>query len=126
MRKLVLVLLIAISVQAKDAIRVEVSAVHSVTHNGRSLQDYMLSGPGHPVRQIESYNLDAIINGERVILNCEDPRGCEAPAVGSYDAEIRHEKYVKLTFEMPLSKKSVTRMYKVAGTWQSAAPSDAK
>jgi hypothetical protein len=44
-------------------------------------------------------------------------KGCEAPALGSYDAEIRRQKYVKMTFELPLSKKPVTRLYKVAGSW---------
>jgi hypothetical protein len=116
-KSLLLVLLVAVSVQAKDAIRVEVAAVHSVTHNGRSLQDFMLAGPYHPVRQVESYNIDAIINGEHVVLSCEDMKGCEAPALGSYNAEIRRQKYVKLTFELPLSKKPVTRFYKVAGSW---------
>jgi hypothetical protein len=57
MKKMLLVLLVSVFAQAKDVIRVDVTAVHSVTHNGRSLQDFMLSGPYHPVRQVESYNI---------------------------------------------------------------------
>jgi hypothetical protein len=42
MKKLALVLLAFVAfAQAKDLLRVEVAAVHAVTHNGRSLRDFM-------------------------------------------------------------------------------------
>ncbi|SRR6266852_6963535 len=119
MKKTLLVLVISafgLFAQAKDVIRVEVAAVHSVTHNGRGLQDY-LAPRGAPIRQVESYNLDTIINGEHVLLACDDMKGCEAPALGSYDAEIRRKQFVKLTFGLPLSQKKIVRLYKVLGNW---------
>jgi hypothetical protein len=72
---------------------------------------------GTPTRQVESYNLDTVINGEHVLLACDDMKGCEAPALGSYDAEMRKKQYVKMTFTLPLSQKPVTRLYKIAGSW---------
>jgi hypothetical protein len=39
-------------------------------------------------------------------------KGCEAPALGPYDAEMRKNKWVKMTFTLPLSQKTVARWYK--------------
>jgi hypothetical protein len=40
-------------------------------------------GAGSPGRQVESFNLDTVINGEHVLLACEDDKECEAPALGN-------------------------------------------
>jgi len=61
--------------------------------------------------------LDAIVKGEHVVLACEDSKGCESPAVGTYSAELKRGKFIHMTFPVPLSAKKVTRWYRVAGSW---------
>lgn len=121
MKKIILVMLaLAISTTAKDVLRVEVASVHTVTHDDQSTRaiiDKGLMGSAIPTRQVESANLNAIINGEHVVLNCEDSKGCESPALGTYDGEMKRSKWVKLTFNLPLSQKPVTRWYKIGGSW---------
>ena len=124
MKKVLLVLVVLFTVyafaQAKDVLKVQVAAVHSVTHEDRGTRatvDKAMLGAHAPTSQSESFNLDAIINGEHVFLACDDPKGCEAPAVGSYDAELKKNKWVKLAFTLPLSQKQVVRWYKIAGSW---------
>ena len=101
--------------------RVEVKAIHAGTHEdhgNRAVLDKAMLGSRAPTRQLESFNLDAIINGEHVLLACDDPKGCEAPAVGTHDGElVKHGKWVRMTFKPPLTEKHVTRWYRVAGTW---------
>jgi len=120
MKKAMFVFLLMAFAQAKDVLRVQVAAVHSVTHDdrgGRAVIDKAIMGANAPTRQVESFNLDAIINGEHVLLACDDPKGCEAPALGSYDAEMKRKTFVKMTFTLPLSQKQVSRWYKIAGSW---------
>jgi len=123
MKKVVLVLLVvafAAFAQAKDVMRVQVAAVHSVTHEdqgSRAVINKAILGAHAPTGRSESFNLDAIINGKHVFLACDDPKGCESPAIGAYDAEMRKKQYVKMTFTLPLSQKPVTRLYKIAGSW---------
>ena len=105
---------------SKDILKVQVVAIHSVTHDDqgqRAVIDKGLLGANSVTRQRESFNLDAVINGEHVLLACDDPRGCEAPATGTYDAERKRSKWVRLTFPVPLSEKPITRWYKIAGSW---------
>ena len=105
---------------AKDSVRVQVAAVHTVTHDDqgtRAVIDKGLMGARSTTRQIESFNLDTIINGEHVRLACDDPKGCESPALATYDAERKRDKWLRITFPLPLSNKSVTRWYKIAGSW---------
>ena len=120
MKKMVLVLLVVLSLKLRMFLRVEVAAVHAVTHDDRSsraVMDKAVMGANAPTRQVESFNLDALINGEHVLLACDDPKGCEAPALGSYDAELKRKTFVKMIFTLPLSQKQVSRWYKIAGTW---------
>jgi hypothetical protein len=56
------------------------------------------------------------LNGEHVLLVCDDPKGCEAPALGTYEAERKRGKWLHMAFPLPLSK-PVTRWYKIAGSW---------
>jgi hypothetical protein len=119
MKTFVLVLLVAFA-QAKDVLRVQVAAVHSVTHEdrgSRAIVDKAMLGAHAPTSQSESFNLDAIINGEHVVLACDDPKGCESVALGTYDGELKRNKWVKMTFALPMSQKQVTRWYKIAGRW---------
>jgi hypothetical protein len=105
---------------AKDLLKVEVKAVHSVTHDdrgSRAMVDKGILGSHAPTTQSESYNLDAIVNGEHVVLACDDPKGCESPALGTYDGEMKRSKWMKVTFPLPLSQKQVTRWYKIVGSW---------
>lgn len=74
-------------------------------------------GAHAPTGQSESFNLDAIINGKHVFPACDDPKGCESLAIGAYDGELKKNKWVKMTFTLPLSQKPVARWYKIAGSW---------
>jgi hypothetical protein len=121
MKLLLVFLALSLSALAKDAVTVEVKAAHAVTHEDQSATAMVrkgLEGSHGVTRHLESFNLDTVINGERVLLACDDPKGCEAPAPGNYDGElVRKGKWVKLTFAVPLRDKSVTRWYRVAGSW---------
>ena len=118
---LLTILLLVGASTAKDILTVEVKAVHAVTHDDQSATATVrkaLEGAHGTTRQLESFNLDTIINGEQVLLACSDPKGCEAPELGTHDGElVRHGKWVKVTFDLPLSRKTVTRWYRVAGHW---------
>jgi hypothetical protein len=37
-----------------------------------------------------------------------DPKGCEAPALGTYDGELKRSKWIHLGFTLPVSQKQVT------------------
>ena len=105
---------------AKDTVKVEVVATHSVTHedrDARAIVDKGMFGASIPNRQSESFNVDAIVNGEHVALVCEDTKGCESPALGIYDAELKRDKWMKISFTLPVSQKQVSRWYRIAGSW---------
>lgn len=115
----VLVLLCSTLALAKDAVQVEVKAVHAATHEARDFRAITEKGimrAGSPGRSVEVYNLDAIINGDKVALACDDDRGCQAPALGTYEGEIKHG-HVKVSFELPVTHKKVSHWYKIAGSW---------
>jgi hypothetical protein len=117
---LLFVLLATLAVYAKDNVQVQVSAIHAVTHEARDLRaitDRGLMGARTPGRQVESFNLDTVIDGEHVLLACEDEKGCEAPALGTYSGEVKRRGHVHLTFDLPLTHKKVTRWYKIGGAW---------
>ena len=119
-RLLIVILLFAGFAWAKDAIQVQVIATHAVTHEDRSSRavlDKGIMGAHATTKQQESFNLDAVINGEHVILACDDPKGCEAPAPGTYEGEVKRGKWVHLRFPVPLSQKPVVRWYKIMGSW---------
>lgn len=118
--KLLLALALLSSAALAENVSVEVVATHSVTNNardGRAVADKAFLGVQAIERQTESFNLDAIIKGEHVLLSCEDSKGCEAPANGTYEAEVKRGKFVHMKFAVPLAEKPVTRWYKVAGSW---------
>lgn len=105
---------------AKNTVQVEIVAVHSATHNdtsGRATFEKAFNGAHSIDRQTEVFNLDGVIEGQHVVLACEDSKGCESPAIGTYKADIRGSKFVHMTFPVPLSEKPVTRWYRIAGTW---------
>ena len=74
-------------------------------------------GAGSIGSQVESFNLDTVISGEHVLLACEDDKGCEAPALGTYSGDLKRRGHMHLTFDLPLTHKQVTRWYKIAGSW---------
>ena len=120
--KLLIPALVMLSALAwpKDSVQVQVVAMHSVTHDdqgARSTIDKGILGGHSTTKQIESFNLDAVINGEHVVLACDDPKGCESPGMGTYGGELKRSKWIKLTFALPVSHKEVTRWYKISGTW---------
>lgn len=120
MKAATLLLFMASIAAAAERIDVKVVAVHAVTHedNGsRAMMDKAILGSHAPNRQKESYNLDAIVGTDHVVLACDDPAGCESPALGTYSGEVRRSKWIKLTFPVPLAKKPVSRWYRVAGSW---------
>jgi len=105
---------------ANNVTQVQVTAVHSVTHDDqstRTILDKGVLGAHITTKQVESFNLDTVINGEHVLLACDDPKGCEAPALGNYEGERKRDKWIRLSFPLPLSHKRVTRWYKIAGSW---------
>lgn len=105
---------------AKDSIEVEVKAVHAVTHDDRgrgAIVEKGMMGSTAPTKQVESFNLDTIVNGEHVVLACDDPKGCESLAPGTYNGEVKRGKWIRLTFPLPVTHKEVTRWYKMAGAW---------
>ena len=120
MRLLAAGLVLVSTISAAENIQVEVKAVHAVTHTDNSasaIADKSLFGAHAIDRQQESFNLDAIVKGEHVVLACEDSKGCESPAIGTYSAEFKRGKFIHMTFPVPLSAKKVTRWYRVAGSW---------
>lgn len=120
MRLLIATLCLTALTFAKDLKPIKVIATHAVTHEARdfrAIMDKGLMGPSAPNRQVESYNLDTEIDGEKVVLACDDDKGCEAPALGTYEAEMKRRGHVHLTFDMPVTHKQVSRWYKVAGSW---------
>jgi hypothetical protein len=120
MPRLIAVLLgLSLSVFAKDMLQVEVKATHAVTHEDRSFRSLnmkVMTGSHAPTQQVEVYNLDAIIDGEHVALACDD-KMCEAPALGIYEGERKRNKWIKVTFSLPVSHKEVSRIYRIAGSW---------
>lgn len=95
-------------------------ATHSVTHearDNRAVIDRGILGANTPNRQIESFNLDTVIGGEHVLLACIDEKGCESPALGTYEAEIKRAGQLRMTFDIPVTHKQVSRWYKIAGSW---------
>jgi len=115
-----LFLLLAVPLWAKDSMQVQVLAVHAVTHDDqgqRSTIDKVMLGAHSTTKQVESFNLDSVINGEHVLLACDDPKGCEAPALGTYDGELKRGKWIHLSFTLPVSHKEVVRWYKISGSW---------
>jgi hypothetical protein len=120
MRIAVLLFVLSAVALAKDMVQVEVKATHAVTHearDARAITERGLMGAHAPGRQVESFNLDSVINGEHVLLVCEDDKGCEAPLLGTYSGELKRRGHVHLTFDLPLTHKKVSRWYKVAGSW---------
>ena len=64
-------------------------ASHSAMHDARDTRaiiDRGIMGAGSPGRQVESFNLDTVIDGEHVLLSCEDDKGYTANTVGRPDA----------------------------------------
>ena len=120
MKRMVLVLLLVSLAWSKDAMKVTVAATHAVTHEDRGIRaiaDKGMLGANAPTKQSESFNLDAIVNGQHVFLACDDPKGCEAPALGTYDGELKRGKWIRMTFTLPVTNKSVSRWYKIGGSW---------
>jgi hypothetical protein len=120
-KRFLLVLLLGAGLTwSKDTTRVQIVAVHSVTHKDqgtRATLDKGILGAHSTTKQVESFNLDAVINGEHVLLACDDPKGCEAPALGTYEGELKRGKWIHLGFSLPVSHRQVTRWYRIAGSW---------
>jgi hypothetical protein len=116
----VLLFCLSAFVFAKDKVTVKVVATHQVSREARDFRaqmDKAMMGSTTPGRTVEVFNLDTIINGEHVVLACEDDKGCEAPSVDSeYQGDMVHD-HVHLAFTLPVTHKQVKRWYKVAGSW---------
>src|SRR5437016_6183693 len=118
MKFLAVLLALSIFAFAKDVIQVEVKAVHQVTHDARDLRAVFEAGGPMPKRQVESFNLDTIINGEHVELACVSDSACEAPSVGSYSGEMKARgRVVEISFPLAGTNRSVKRRYKFVGSW---------
>jgi hypothetical protein len=69
------VLLLASLAWSKDAMKVTVAATHAVTHEdrgARAIVDKAIMGANAPTKQSESFNLDAIVNGQHVLFDLEN------------------------------------------------------
>ena len=111
MKRIVLVLVLSCFCLAKDTVQVQVVAVHPVTHEDQrfaSTAMKVMTGAHSPSRQMESFNLDAVVGGQHVVLTCEDPKGCESLAIGTYDGEVKRNKWIKVSSTLPVSEKKVT------------------
>ena len=122
MKKLALAIALLTSpLAAKDVKQVQVVATHAVSREDagpRSQVDSVVVGAGRPRTMTESFNLDTVIDGQHVVLVCDDPKGCEAPSTGkTYEAELKRNRWFHLSFMLPVSNKQVTRWYKIAGSW---------
>ncbi len=121
MKQLLLFVLLGSSLcWAKDVVQVEIKATHVATRTARSHRDITergIMGANSPGRSVEVYDLDCIINGEHVVLTCDDDQGCESPKLGTYEGEVRRRGHVRVKFTLPLTDKQVNRWYKVAGSW---------
>ena len=123
MKKLSLALtcvVLSLPVIAKDSLKVEVVAAHQVTHesqDNRSVLQAGILGSHAPRADSESFNLDAVINGEHVVLLCDDPKACEEVPAGTYPGEMKRNKWIRLSFTLPVTHKSVARWYKIGGSW---------
>jgi len=104
---------------AKDTKPVQVIAAHAVTREDagvKSQLDAVFIGAGRPRTTVDSFNLDTKIDGENVFLACDVPTGCPAPAPGKYEGEIVRGKYVRFTYELPVTHKKTRLWYHIAGT----------
>ena len=123
MRYLIALLCLLSPGWSKDVKQVQVMAVHSVTHEARDNRAIIDRGIGAntPGRQVESFNLDTVINGEHVLLTCVDEKGCESPGLGTYSAEMKKAGHLRLTFDLPVTHQQVTRWYKIPEAGRSTA-----
>lgn len=120
LRFAIVLLCLSISVWAKNTMEVKVVTSHQVTHeqrDSRAIVTTGILGAHAPREQAESFNLDAVIGEEHVVLACDDPKGCENVAAGTYQGEMKRSKWIRLTFTLPVTHKEVTRWYKMAGSW---------
>jgi hypothetical protein len=115
-----LFLCLSLSAWAKDIKQVKVVATHAVTHEARdtrAIMDRGIMGAHTLGRQVESFNLDTEIDGEKVLLACDDDKGCEAPELDTYEAELRRGGHIRVNFTVPVTHKKVGRWYRIAGSW---------
>lgn len=120
MNYLLLLFCLISSAFAKDVKQVEVVATHVMTREDRGARatyDSVMLGSHHARKTVQAYDLDTIIDGQHVVLTCDDSTACESPAVGKYQAEVKRGNWLKMTFSLPVSGKEVSRMYKIAGSW---------
>ena len=119
---------LALQVFAKDEITIDVRASHAVTMNEHTAVGTLFASSSQPEgssgRQIQSYNLDAIINGEHVVLACKQlSKGfasvspCVEIPPGKYSGTLNRGKFVVLRFSEPLTHKDKTQNYEVQGSW---------
>jgi hypothetical protein len=120
MKTILLLLSLSAFAAAKDTVQIEVKATHASTRADRgfrAITERGMMGAHSPGKDVEGFNLDTVINGEHVLLTCDDDKGCEAPALGTYGGEMKRRGHLKLTFDIPVTHKSVSRWYKISGSW---------
>ena len=109
---------------AKDVTTVEVTESVSVTMTHHSAASTMFNTQKDE-RQIQSFDLKAIIDGQHVMLGCRQlskafatETACDAIAPGKYSAEMKsHGKFVTVIFNEPLTGKEKKQTYIVEGSW---------
>lgn len=108
---------------AKDSIQIEVKEAVSVTMTQHSATSELFSAQKDE-RQIQSFDLKAVINGQHVILSCRQlskafavESACESIAPGIYNGELSHGKLITLHYNAPLSNKESKQNYVVQGSW---------
>jgi hypothetical protein len=108
---LVLVALSTLSAVAKDKkppLDIEVVAIHETS--AFTIHD----------EKVASFDLDAIVEGQHVFLECAAPEffPCGSVAKGTYQGKYAHEReFVDITFPRPLVGGTNTSRYKIRGSW---------
>jgi hypothetical protein len=117
-------LLVSSFAVAKDTVSVEVKESVSVTmthHDAIST----LFNKQQDQRQVQSFDLKAIINGQHVVLACDamshagSQSACDSIAPGTYSGELRGRdgKFLTLHYTAPLTGKERKQNYAVQGSW---------
>jgi hypothetical protein len=108
----------------KNIVTVQVVESTSVTMTHHSAMTTVFNDQKDE-RQVQSFDLKTVINGEHVVLACRQlskafatESACESLATGSYQAELKTKyRYVIISFNEPVSGKEKKQSYQIQGSW---------
>jgi hypothetical protein len=87
--------------------------------NGSAASNIAIAIRGRKITHTDAATMKVIINGEHAYLDCyEHHKGCTPIAPGTYSGEMDgKDGGVWVTYDMPLTHKSMRQHYIVAGSW---------